>query len=70
MEIGYRCLTKVTYNDDDDDDDDEYSNNNDMCFIFNLNVLHGSRTCTCNNTYFATTLFLTFVGVKGALSSA
>ena len=43
------CLTGVTYNDDDDDDDDEYNNNNDTFCIFNLNVLHCSRTCTYNN---------------------
>jgi len=41
------CLIEVTYNND--DDDDEYNNKNDTYFIFNLNVLHGSRTCTCNN---------------------
>jgi len=41
------CLTEVTYKDD-DNDDDEYNNNNDTYFIFYLNMLHGSRTCTCN----------------------
>ena len=43
-------LIEVTYNNDDDDDDDKYNNNNkDTYFILNLNLLHGSRTCTCNN---------------------